>query len=67
MEGQKPLVTLGFSKVTRCKSETASSRNQNNGYVPNPKFTSNYKPSPPPSVAHPKQLAHFLQVPRISP
>jgi hypothetical protein len=27
----------GFSKVTRCKSETASGRYRRNGYVPNPR------------------------------
>jgi hypothetical protein len=34
--GKIPLVTLGlFSKVTRCKSETNSSRYRRNGYTPN--------------------------------
>jgi hypothetical protein len=36
MAGQKRLVTLRFSKVTCCKSETASRRYRRNGYTPNP-------------------------------
>ncbi|MRJ23525.1 hypothetical protein FRT60_24870 [Pseudomonas haemolytica] len=35
--GKSPLVTLGlFSKVTRCKSGTNSSRYRSNGYVLSP-------------------------------
>ncbi len=42
MVGQEPFAYFGlgrhsgFSKVSRCKSETIRSRYHSNGYVPNP-------------------------------
>jgi hypothetical protein len=58
MEGQKRFGYFrlgrhsGFSKVTRCKSETASGRYRSNGYVPNPR-----QPSPQKRICPQSQAA----------